>query len=204
MEKPSTARKRRLLWVLLPLACLGLLYFVLTTVIREISQPQLFHPSRDEVAHATLMMRSNTEFIVIPTDQGELSGFMHYGSNGAAPLVLYFGGNGDNAAGRIRYLADTRSAIFRGWHLAMIDYPSYGLSEGTPGDASFRRMALAAYDALAAREDVTGIVVMGYSIGTGRQITWPPGGMCPASSSWPPMPRERICSTPSWTSSTAL
>lgn len=167
MEKLSAARKKILLWVMLPLACLVLLYFILTTVIREIAQPQLFHPSQDEVAHATLMMRSNTEFIVIPTDHGELSGIMHYGGKDAAPLVLYFGGNGDNAANRVRYLADNCSAPFRGWHLAMIDYPGYGLSEGTPSDAAFRRMALAAYDALSARNDVTEVVVMGYSIGTG-------------------------------------
>lgn len=167
MEKHSAIHRKLLRFVLLPLACLALLCFILTTVIRVIAQPQLFHPSKNEAAHASLMLRSNTEFIVIPTVHGELSGFMRKAGNESAPLVLYFGGNGDNAADRIRYLSDNRAATFRGWHLAMIDYPGYGLSEGTPGDATFRRMALAAYDALAAREDVTDIVVLGYSIGTG-------------------------------------
>ena len=163
-DKPKKPLWRRLL---LPLALLVLLDFAVTTAIRLIAQPQLFHPSRDEVAHATLMMRNNTEFIVIPTDHGELSGFMRRAGADPAPLVLYFGGNGDNAAHMIRYFADTRASTFRGWHLAMIDYPGYGLSEGAPSDASFRRMSLAAYDALIAREDVTEIVVLGYSIGTG-------------------------------------
>lgn len=167
MRNNSESPKNPLRRILLGLGVLVVFYFALTTVIRAIAQPQLFHPSQDEVAHATLMMRNNTEFIVIPTKHGELSGFMRKSGNGPAPLVLYFGGNGDNAAHMIRYLADNRASAFRGCHLAMIDYPGYGLSEGKPSDVSFKRMALAAYDTFSAREDVTDIVVLGYSIGTG-------------------------------------
>ena len=168
MHKNSDAPKQRL-WrrILLIMTLLGVFYAALTTAIREIAQPQLFHPNQDEGAHAALMMRSNTEFIEIPTAHGELSGFIRKAGDSPAPLLLYFGGNRDNASHMIRYLADNRAATFRGWHLAMIDYPGYGLSTGRPSDASLKRMALAAYDALSSREDVTEIVVLGYSIGTG-------------------------------------
>ena len=168
MHKNSDAPKQRLRrrTLLIPIL-LVVLYFALTTAIREIAQPQLFHPNRDESAHAALLRRSNMEFIEIPSTQGALSGFMRKAVDGPAPLLLYFGGNRDNAAHMIRFLADNRAATFRGWHLAMIDYPGYGLSTGRPSDASFKRMALAAYDALSSRADVTEIVVLGYSIGTG-------------------------------------
>ena len=146
---------------------LVLAYVAATTIIREIAQPQLFHPTRDDAAHEALLTRSSMEYVVIPTDRETLSGFIFSTVEGPAPLVLYFGGNRDNAAHVLQDLSNTRRTTFTGYRLAMIDYPGYGLSEGSPSDASFRRMALAAYDALAAREDVTEIVVMGYSIGTG-------------------------------------
>ena len=149
------------------LAVLALLIFVIMQVIRIIAQPRLFHPSRDDSAHQAMLKNASMEYIVIPTDQGELSGFLFRQNDGPAPLLLYYGGNSDNAASVLRRLTSTRRGTFQGWNVAMIDYPGYGLSEGTPGDAAFRRMALAAYDTFAAREDVTQIVVMGYSIGTG-------------------------------------
>lgn len=163
---PAAIRKL-LLRLCLPLAILALLIFAVMQVIRIIAQPQLFHPSRDDAAHQAMLKNSSMEYIVIPTEHGELSGFLFRQSDAPAPLLLYYGGNRDNAAATLRRLTSTRRSAFPGWHMAMIDYPGYGLSEGTPGDASFRRMALAAYDALAAREDVTQVVVMGYSIGTG-------------------------------------
>ncbi len=83
--------------------------------------------------------------------------------------MLYFNGNHENASAFMLELVDTpeRLAAFAGCHFAQIDYPSYGLSGGKPGADAYRAMALDVYDALAARDDVTKIIVLGYSIGTG-------------------------------------
>ena len=167
MKNTAVRSCKPLLIVAIVLLALVLAYVAATTIIREIAQPQLFHPTRDDAAHEALLTRSSMEYVVIPTDRETLSGFIFSTVEGPAPLVLYFGGNRDNAAHVLQDLSNTRRTTFSGYRLAMIDYPGYGLSEGSPSDASFRRMALAAYDALAAREDVTEIVVMGYSIGTG-------------------------------------
>lgn len=144
-----------------------LFFLILAIGIRLIAPTKLFHPNRDDASHEALLARTDVEHLLIETDRGELSGYLLRGSNEAAPLVLYFGGNMENAATTINRLNSQQRATFEGCHFAQVDYPGYGLSEGRPSDASFKRMALAAYDALSAREDVTDVVVLGYSIGTG-------------------------------------
>lgn len=145
----------------------ALFFLILAIGIRLIAPTKLFHPNRDDASHEALLARTDVEHLLIETDRGELSGYLLRGSNEAAPLVLYFGGNMENAATTINRLNSQQRATFEGCHFAQVDYPGYGLSEGRPSDASFKRMALAAYDALSAREDVTDVVVLGYSIGTG-------------------------------------
>ncbi len=144
----------------------ALFFLILAIGIRLIAPTKLFHPNQDDASHAELLARANVEHLLIETNHGELSGYLLL-AEGPAPLVLYFGGNMENAATTINRLSDNQLVAFAGWHFAQVDYPGYGLSEGRPSDASLKRMALAAYDALAIREDVTGIVVLGYSIGTG-------------------------------------
>lgn len=145
----------------------ALFFLILAIGIRLIAPTKLFHPNRDDASHEALLARTDVEHLLIETDRGELSGYLLKGSTEAAPLVLYFGGNMENAATTINRLNSQQHAAFKGCHFAQVDYPGYGLSEGRPSDASFKRMALAAYDALSARADVTGVVVLGYSIGTG-------------------------------------
>lgn len=144
-----------------------LFFLILAVGIRLIAPTKLFHPNRDDASHEALLARADVEHLTLPTKHGELSGYLLKGSDEAAPLVLYFGGNMENAATTINRLNSQQRASFEGCHFAQVDYPGYGLSDGRPSDASFKRMALAAYDALSVRKDVTGIVVLGYSIGTG-------------------------------------
>ena len=145
----------------------ALFFLILAIGIRLIAPTKLFHPNRDDASHEALLARTDVEHLLIETDRGELSGYLLRGGEDPAPLVLYFGGNMENAASTINRLNSRQRAAFEGWHFAQIDYPGYGLSEGRPSDTDLKRIALTAYDALAAREDVTSIVVLGYSIGTG-------------------------------------
>ena len=143
-----------------------LFFLILAVGIRLIAPTKLFHPNRDDTSHAALLAHENIEHLVIETDRGDLSGYLHR-AEGPAPLLLYFGGNMENAATTINRLNAKQLTSFEGYHFAQVDYPGYGLSTGRPSDASLKRMALAAYDALSSREDVTEIVVLGYSISTG-------------------------------------
>lgn len=134
---------------------------------RVIAYPNLFRTSRSDAAHTALIDHTEIIPLEITADCGTLIGYMAPCGRQAAPLVLYFGGNGTNAATTLMSLHGYRAAAFSNVHVAMVDYPGYGQSEGKPSDITFKQSALAIYDALAAREDVTEIIVIGYSIGTG-------------------------------------
>lgn len=88
-----------------------------------------------------------------------------------AGLVMYFGGNQEYAANSLRSLAlsPVSKEVFKGYHVLMMDYPGYGQSQGTPGEENIYQMALAAWDQMAAREDINPekMVPMGWSLGTG-------------------------------------
>ena len=165
---PKSDEPKKPLWqhILREIREWALFFLILAIGIRLIAPTKLFHPNRDDASHVALLARADAEHLVIETNRGELSGYL-LREDGPAPLVLYFGGNMENAATTINRLSDRQRAAFKGCHFAQLDYPGYGLSESRPSDVSLKRMALAAYDALAIREDVTSIVVLGYSIGTG-------------------------------------
>jgi pimeloyl-ACP methyl ester carboxylesterase len=108
--------------------------------------------------------------LTIKTGGRVVSGWMIHQAEGKAPLVLYFGGNGEIASNRILYLVESGDiSAFAGCNFAFLDYPGYGLSSGSPGEASLKQMGLDVYDALSAREDVDAnrIVLFGFSMGTG-------------------------------------
>lgn len=168
MKKKSDAPKKPL-WrrILKEVREWTIFFLILALAIRLIAPSKLFHPNRDDTSHAALLTRADVEHLTIDTKHGALSGYLLKASDRPAPLVLYFGGNGENAATTLNRLNTRQREAFEGCHFAQVDYPGYGLSEGRPSDAALKRTALTAYDALAAREDVTDIIILGYSIGTG-------------------------------------
>ncbi|MBN1776264.1 MAG: hypothetical protein JW817_07355 [Clostridiales bacterium] len=130
---------------------------------------QIFYPNFDEQAYRELSGESDAVAVSIPTEQGALSGWLLNNAEGQSPLILYFGGNGENSATRMLKLCRSEEArgVFEGFNFAFIDYPTYGQSEGELNEEALFRYALDVYDHFSADPGVTDIVPMGYSMGTG-------------------------------------
>lgn len=132
----------------------------------------LYMPGRRELqAEAFLKEQADVEAVQITGENQEVyEGYLWKTAPGQAGLVLYFGGNGELAAGRISELKRNNAQSFlAGYHFMMVDYPGYGNSGGEPTEESILNMAQLAYDAALAREDVDGskIILAGWSLGSG-------------------------------------
>lgn len=144
----------------------------LATTICAFAPVMLFAPVHNERAEKCLKAyaaNGTVEELRFETANGTLHGWFLHNAQGNAPTVLYFSGNGEDAAGRVLQLFENENirSAFDGYHFACIDYPGYGISEGVSSEDSFKRMGLSAYDCLMNREDVSKITLMGYSLGTG-------------------------------------
>ncbi|MCY9662722.1 hypothetical protein P5G65_25425 [Paenibacillus chondroitinus] len=84
-----------------------------------------------------------------------------------APLLIYFGGSGEEVSDMISFAEG-----LDGWSVALINYRSYGLSEGKPSMISLYNDANSIYDYFSKRSDIDKkkIVSMGYSLGTGIAV----------------------------------
>jgi pimeloyl-ACP methyl ester carboxylesterase len=126
------------------------------------------YPANQDVA-ATTSLGSDPKNEPVEVGGGYTGWFVHL-VDGKAPLVVFFGGNGDCAS---RWVSESDTSgswgAFAGANFMMIDYPGYGSSAGHATTESVFAMSLAAYDYAASRADVdqTRIIVAGYSLGTG-------------------------------------
>ena len=144
----------------------------LATTICAFAPVMLFasvHNERAEKRLNAYAANGNIEELSYETVNGTLHGWFLHNAQGSAPTVLYFCGNGEDAAGRVLQLLENENicSVFSGYHFACVDYPGYGNSEGVSSEESFKNMGLSAYDCLMNRDDVNNITLMGYSLGTG-------------------------------------
>jgi len=107
------------------------------------------------------------EVTVVAADGAKLKGWFVKGEGSPAPLVIYFGGNGEEVSW-LAGLADQ----FAGWSVLLINYRGYGDSEGSPGESALLEDALSIYDYASERPDVEAarIVAMGRSLGSGVAV----------------------------------
>lgn len=101
---------------------------------------------------------------------------------GAAPLLIYFGGNAEEVSWLLGSLPGagagpgpddrTPSSALAGWSVAALNYRGYGLSGGKPSERALFADAERQFDMLAARPDVDAsrIVVLGRSLGSGVAV----------------------------------
>jgi hypothetical protein len=104
---------------------------------------------------------------VLTTSDGEKVIVWHVPARPGRPVVLFFPGNGDFLAGRIRRF---KGIIADGTGLVALSYRGYAGSSGAPSEQGLSRDAAAAYAFAAERYDAQRIVAWGFSLGTGVAV----------------------------------
>lgn len=141
----------------------GLLFYVQKGIF--------FHPWHDEDSYSALCENAGFRELRIPYEGGMIHGWLRLNSEEkAAPLLLFYGGNGQNSSNAMQlFEAMNTFSYFEGHHVLFVDYPGYGLSDGSPSEKALFSAALAVYDHAAELESVDSskVTVLGYSIGTG-------------------------------------
>lgn len=147
---------------------------LLTSIIAilSIQEDAFFHPWHDTQSYTQLQQLEDFEEIKIDNNGNLIHGWFYNNikNNEEAPLLLFFGGNAQNSSNTcLSFLQSDIYKYFEGYNFMIIDYPSYGLSEGKISDVTMFDTALKTYDYATQFESVDKekIVVMGYSIGTG-------------------------------------
>ena len=135
-------------------------------------QPYVFFlPWHDEKSYTQLLNEESFEEIRIDNNGKLLDGWIKYNTKQQqAPLLIFFGGNAQNSSNTCLNFLDTdKYEYFQGYNFMIVDYPRYGLSDGTPSDKTMFDSALKVYDYATNLEcvDKNNTAVLGYSIGTG-------------------------------------
>lgn len=139
--------------------------------VASVASAILFVAVHDQKAEKALHQYEDglLEELSVETESGIMKGWFLHNAPDKSPVVLYFGGNAEDAAFRMNHLLKNSEelSVFDGCNVVCVDYPGYGNSEGTASEKSVKQLGLAAYDSLTGRNDVSGVIVMGYSVGTG-------------------------------------
>jgi len=100
-------------------------------------------------------------------------GMMRRAADETAPLIIYFGGNGESSHLHMRSLeAQSLWGYYVGFHYLYIDYAGYGLNSGRPHYRNMQEGALAVFDFALTLPYVDNdrVVAMGFSLGTGSAV----------------------------------
>ena len=147
------------------------IYIVLYIILYIFQGKFLFFPQKLPMELIAIIHRDfkNAEEINLTTDDNvRLHGwFLKNSKVKPAPLIIFFGGNSDDVTNYVINIDNLKN-----WNTALINYRSYGLSEGQPNEKNLFKDSLAIYDYFASRPDINKekIIVMGHSLGTGVAI----------------------------------
>jgi len=97
-------------------------------------------------------------------------GMLRRSQNEDAPLIIYFGGNGECSYKSMRQREEGDGwRYFQGYHFLQVDYEGYGLNEGQADYLNMYEESLAVYDYARTLPGMgnSRIVSVGFSIGTG-------------------------------------
>jgi len=121
-------------------------------------------------------LRSRSGFIKIEfeaEDNRIFHGVKFQAYDEPAPLLIYFGGNGE-VSYRHMHIREQRNQwrYFAGFNYLFIDYVGYGRNDGRTGYRAIYEGALAAFDFAVALPNVDSerIVTMGFSLGTAAAV----------------------------------
>ena len=113
------------------------------------------------------------EVMINAADGAKLHGWLvRPAGSERAPLVLYYGGNAEEASHMLEAIGDPIRGDTPGIAWLVVNYRGYGASEGSPSQVSLVADALAGYDYAYALEgiDAKRIYVFGRSLGSGVAV----------------------------------
>lgn len=128
----------------------------------------LFHPQPNTPKEVTAILNKYAEFdtlTFVMKDGNQTCGYISKDTiKEKLPLVLYFGGNAEE----VSHLSEYKK-YFPNTIMALINYRSFGLSQGIISEKTMFSDALEVYDKLVTNPEVDAnkVIVIGRSIGTG-------------------------------------
>ena len=146
----------------------AILYVSICTLLYFNQDDLLFHPqptSKQELAEILKSYPNFDTLTFVMKDSNRTCGYISKDTiQEKLPLVLYFGGNAEE----VSHLAEYKK-YFPNSVMVMMNYRSFGLSQGTISEKTMFADALEVYDELInnPQVDPNKIIVIGRSIGTG-------------------------------------
>lgn len=144
------------------------LYLSICTLLYINQDDLLFHPKPLSKKDVNEVLKNNPDFDTLSfvmSDNVKISLYVSKDtSNKKMPLVIYFGGNAEE----VSHLMEKKT-YFKNLKIVLVNYRSFGLSQGKISEKNMFSDALEIYDKLKKREDVDSadINVIGRSIRTG-------------------------------------
>jgi len=145
------------------------------TLIYFAQDSMIFHNVKDAESMEFLKDRSGySEIAFINWEIGKIyQGVMYQATEEKAPLLIYFGGNGEVSYRHMRNREEQGAwEYFSGYNYLYIDYEGYGQNGGQTNYRNMYEQSLAVYDYAVTLPNVDSeqIVTMGYSLGTGSAV----------------------------------
>jgi len=140
-------------------------------VLYSVQDIMLFHTNSDTASINYIEQRPEFSSITINDGNKSYVGYIRrVRGDEPSPLIIMFLGNAMNSAGALRFFDSANMwQYFLNYNFLVVDYPGYGLSDGTPTAESISRQALLIYDYASELPfvDESQIIIGGLSIGTG-------------------------------------
>ncbi len=146
----------------------AILYLGICALLYFNQDDLLFHPQPTTQTEVAEILKNYPDFDTLSfvmKDGNRTCGFISKDTiKEKLPLVLYFGGNAEE----VSHLADYQK-YFPNTIMVLMNYRSFGLSQGTISEQTMFSDALEAYDILITNPeiDANNVIVIGRSIGTG-------------------------------------
>ena len=157
------------------------IFLIVLTVIVSVSgivysaqDGMIFYSVKNPESREFLKGRPNCTEIEFTAGNGKTyHGMMYKRTDEKAPLIIYFGGNGEVSYQHFRLREEqNRWIYFSDCNFLFVDFEGYGLNSGKASYLNMYEESLAIFDYAASLSavDSNRIISMGYSIGTGGAV----------------------------------